>query len=103
MEDREEYNPDRRRYHSEVEYTRILQDYIDKDLHYKNELHKDLTKLRSDVDTLTKDTKDLVDSYVMAQKLTKGLVVVGQLLKYLGSMLLLYYSISSLLNTLDKH
>jgi hypothetical protein len=98
MENQESSTDERRKYPAEVAYTRMLQDYIDKEVAYKKTTENTLLLLQDRVDKLTASTKEVISSYETAQQAIKVSAILGRTLKFIGSLVILYYSIIGIIH-----
>lgn len=94
--------PDRRDHTVEETFIRLLEVHAQKEEQDKHTIFQTLEELKEKICELTISTKDMLEAYNTAQQAIKISIFLGGLLKWIGSMLFLYYSLSELLQSLHK-
>jgi len=93
---------DRREHNVEEAFMRLLEEHIHKEDADKQRMLNSLEALEESMQELATSTKDMLEAYTTAQQAIKISIFLGKTVKWIGSMLLLYYSISELLHSLHK-
>ena len=88
---------ERRQYPAEREFTKLLEAHIADSEKYKERTTRTLEELREDINKLTKSTATVIEAYDTAQQTLKVSISFGKFIKFVGGLVLLYYSIVSLL------
>jgi len=93
---------DRRDHTSEEAFMHLLEEHIHKEDSDKQRILDSLETLEESMQNLATSTKDMLEAYNTAQQAIKISIFLGKAVKWIGSVVLLYYSISELLHTLHK-
>ena len=94
--------PDGHEHTSEETFMRLLEEHSRKADADKQRMLNSLEALEESMQALATSTKDMLEAYNTAQQAIKISIFLGKAIKWIGSMLLFYYSISELLHSLHK-
>lgn len=84
---------ERRKFPAEEAFTKLLEEHIADSEVYKTHTTATLEALRKEIKELTASTAEVLEAYETAQQALKFSIGFGKLLKYIGGLVLLYYSI----------
>ena len=84
---------ERRKFPAEEAFTKLLEEHIADSEVYKIHTTATLEAMRQEIKELTASTAEVLEAYKTAQQALKFSIGFGKLLKYIGGLVLLYYSI----------
>lgn len=94
---------ERRKFPAEAAFTKLVEEHIhDSDL-YRLKTAATLATLEKSLQDLTIATSSVLEAYKTSQQALKLVIGFGKLIKYIGGLVLLYYSIVALLPPHNNH